>query len=56
MCILKKYQYKCDTIDGLKSDIEDTLTKSVEITPDMLKVGLLMRFIRSLVRIFAPML
>ena len=50
------WMYKCDSIKDLKADIDDTLAKSVEITPDMLKTGLFTRFIRSLVRIFAPML
>ena len=48
--------YRCDSIRDLKADIDDTLAKSIEITPDMLKTGLLTRFIRSVVRIFAPML
>ena len=50
------WMYKCDSIKDLKNDIDDTLKKSIEITPDMLKTGLLTRFIRSFVRIFAPML
>ena len=37
-------------------DMEDTLHKSVEVTPKMLKTNLLQRFIRAVVRIFAPML
>ena len=50
------WMYKCSCINDLKIDIEKTLEKSIEITPSMLKTGLLTRFIRSLVRIFAPML
>ena len=50
------WMYKCDSIKDLKADIDETLTKSIEITPDMLKTGLATRFIRSVVRIFAPML
>ena len=50
------WMYKCDSIRDLKVDIDETLTKSIEITPDMLKTGLATRFIRSVVRIFAPML
>lgn len=41
---------------NLKRDIDETLAKSQEVTHDMLKTGLIMRFIRSVVRIFAPML
>ena len=50
------WMYRCDSIEDLKNDIEITLEKSVEVTPDMLKTGVLTRFIRSVVRIFAPML
>lgn len=50
------WMYECDSIAALKADIDDTLKKSMEIKPDMLKTGLLTRFVRSVVRIFAPML
>ena len=50
------WMYKCNAIKDLKADIEDTLTKCIEVTPDMLKTNLLQRFIRAVVRIFAPML
>lgn len=50
------WMYRCDSIKDLKADVEATMAKSIEITPDMLKTGLLTRFIRSVVRIFAPML
>ncbi len=50
------WMYRCESIGDLKADIEDTLNKSIEITPDMLKTNLLQRFIRAVVRIFAPML
>ncbi len=48
--------YDCESIKDLKIDIEDTLEKSIEITPNMLKTNLLNKFLRALVRIFAPML
>lgn len=50
------WMYRCESIKDLKTDIEVTMAKSIEITPDMLKTGLITRFIRSVVRIFAPML
>ena len=50
------WMYKCESIVDLKSDIMDTLDKSIEVTPSMLKTNLLQRFIRAVVRIFAPML
>lgn len=50
------WMYRCDSISALKKDIDETLEKSEEVTPDMLKTGLFTRFVRSIVRIFAPML
>ena len=48
--------YKCRVIADMKADMDETLAKSIEITADMLKVGVLVRFLRAVVRIFAPML
>lgn len=48
--------YNCDCLKDLKIDIKNTIDKSIEITPKMLKTSLFNRFFRSLVRIFAPML
>ena len=50
------WMYRCGSIKDMKKDIEGTMAKSIEVTPDMLKTGLVTRFIRSIVRIFAPML
>ena len=50
------WMYRCDSIVDLKKDIEETMAKSIEVTPDTLKTGLLTAFVRSVVRIFAPML
>lgn len=50
------WMYNCEAVGALKSDIEATLSKSIEVTPDMLKTNLLQRIIRAVVRIFAPML
>ena len=50
------WMYKCESIADLKSDIDKTLAVSEEITSDKLKTGLLTRAVRSVVRIFAPML
>lgn len=49
------WMYKCNAVTALKKDMEDTLTKCIEVTPDMLKTNLLQRFICAVVRIFAPM-
>ena len=50
------WMYKCNIIKDLKQDIEETIEKSIEVTPNMLKTGVVTRLIRSIVRIFAPML
>ena len=50
------WMYKCASIKNIKADIDDTIAKSIEITPSMLKTGPFTRFVRSVVRIFAPML
>ena len=50
------WMYGCSAIKDLAADIEDTLSKSIEITPAMLKTNVFTRFIRSVVRFFAPML
>lgn len=48
--------YNTDCIKGLKTDIEETLEKSIFVSEDMLKSNIFVRFFRSLVRIFAPLL
>ena len=48
--------YKCPCIADMKSDFEQTLERSIPITPDMLKTSLLRRFFRALVRILAPLM
>lgn len=48
--------YNCDSIKDLKADMNNTLNKSIQITPQMIKTTLLNRLFRALVRIFSPML
>lgn len=50
------WMYGTQSILDIKDDIENTLTKCMEITPDMLKTNLLTRIIRSVVRVLAPLL
>ncbi len=50
------WMYRCESIKDLKRDIEETMKKSIEVTPDMLKTNLFARFLRAVVKIFAPML
>ncbi len=50
------WMYGCESIKDLKADIEDTISKSILVMPEMQKTTLLQRFVRSVVRIFAPML
>ncbi len=48
--------YKCNVIDDIKADISETISKSEKIKCGSLKDTLFKRFVRSFVRIFAPML
>lgn len=50
------WMYNCEVIKDIKQDMLDTIEKSILITKDNLKTSLLSRFVRALVRIFAPML
>jgi len=50
------WMHGCESIRDMKKDIVETIEKSIEVTPDLLKTGLITRFVRSVVRIFAPML
>ena len=50
------FMYRADCIKDMERDIKETMEKSMEVTEDMLKTGFVTRFIRSVVRIFAPML
>lgn len=50
------WMYRCEAVKSLKTDMEDTLSKCIPVTPEMLKTNLLQRFLRPVVRIFAPML
>ncbi len=50
------WMYGTGSIADMKADIDATLEKSMEVMPEMLKTNLLTRVIRSLVRVFAPML
>ena len=49
-----KTQTKCKPFEELKKYRYER--NHTELTPDMLKTGLFTRFVRSVVRIFAPML
>lgn len=50
------FMYGCEGLSEMKADIEGILSVSEEITQDKLKCGLFTRFVRSVVRIFAPLL
>ena len=50
------WMYKTDCLVDIKADMLATMGKSIYINPENIKVNLLKRFIRSIVRIFAPLL
>jgi cardiolipin synthase len=50
------WMYNADCIADIKADMLDTIENSVYIEPKSIKTNLFKRFIRSIVRIFAPLL
>lgn len=50
------WMYNTDCLTDIKSDVLGTIEKSIYIEQSSVKKSLLQRFIRSIVRIFAPML
>ena len=48
--------HKTKCIADIKADILDTIEKSVFIQQSMVKTTLLQRFLRSIIRVFAPLL
>ena len=48
--------HKTKCIDDIKADMLDTMGKSIFIEQSMVKITLFQRFLRSIVRIFAPLL
>ena len=50
------WMYGCSCISDLKEDILDTLNQCIRITPDMANANIIQKFVRSVVRIFAPLL
>ncbi len=50
------WMYGCECIKDIKTDIDRTIEKSILITEDKLKTGIFIRLVRSLGRIFSPLL
>ena len=50
------WMYNTDCIASIKNDMLSTIEQSIYITPNSIKTTLFQRFIRSIVRIFAPLL
>lgn len=50
------WMYGCEAIADIKADMESVLAISMEVTRSHLKTNLLQRFVRAVVRIFAPMM
>lgn len=50
------WMYKCSCIGDIKKDIDETLKKSMQVTPAMLKTNGFVKIFGALVRLFAPML
>ncbi len=50
------WMYKTAAVADLENDMVQTMAQCIEIQPEMLKTDIFTRFIRAVVRIFAPML
>ena len=50
------WMYRCQAINDMKRDMESVFEKSISVTAEMRKAGMFRRFVRSVARIFAPML
>ncbi|MBR7111205.1 MAG: cardiolipin synthase [Clostridia bacterium] len=50
------WMYRTDAIPSIKADLEETIAKSEQIKQENIKVGSFKKFIRAVVRIFAPLL
>lgn len=50
------WMYNCEVIKDIRSDFDATMDKSIEVTPEMVKSGFIQKVIRSLVKVFSPML
>ncbi|MBE6595088.1 MAG: cardiolipin synthase [Ruminococcaceae bacterium] len=50
------WMYRTDAVAALKEDMQKTLAVSIPIRKEMLRIGPLRKFLRSMVRVFAPLL
>ncbi|MBQ8427045.1 MAG: cardiolipin synthase, partial [Clostridia bacterium] len=50
------WMYNTESIADIKKDFDQTLEKSIEISPTTNKVGILTKLFRSIVKIFAPLM
>lgn len=50
------WMYNCKAIKDIKQDFADTMNKSIRVTPEMVKTGFVQTVIRSLVKVFSPLL
>lgn len=50
------WMYRCEVLEDLKADMEETMEKSIEVTPENRRASWPIRAFRAVVRIFAPMM
>ena len=50
------WMYHCECLPALRQDFEDTFNQSIRVEESMVKQDLLRKLLRSLVKIFSPML
>jgi len=49
-------KYRCDCLKDIKQDFAETLEKCIRIDESRMKQNLMQRFVRSVVKVFTPML
>lgn len=50
------WMYRCECLSAIRMDFEGTFQRSIPVDERLIKTDALHRLIRSLVKIFAPML
>ena len=50
------WMYRCECLKAIRNDFEDTLDKCIRIDESKIRLTLLQRFVRAVLKVFAPML
>ncbi len=50
------WMYRCNCLKDIKQDFSETLEKCIRIDESKIKWSLMQRFVRSVVKVFTPMM